>query len=70
MIEIEKNVPFPLFLRKTNKKYPFAEMKVGDSFVIPPRPKTHILQGYAKTFGIKIAIRRQPNGSYRVWRIE
>ena len=68
MIEIEKNVP--LFPRKTNTKYPFAEMKVGDSFVIPPRPKTPILQGYAKTFGIKITIRRQPDGSYRVWRIE
>lgn len=33
MFEIESNVPFPANARKT--KYPWAEMKVGDSFFVP-----------------------------------
>lgn len=34
-IKIEKNIPIPDKFRGANNKYPFKDMKVGDSFFIP-----------------------------------
>lgn len=67
-IKIEKNVPMPL----RAKKYPFAEMEVGDSFVTDVSAKR--LSNSAAFFGIKnnmkFSVRTLPDGSVRCWRVE
>ena len=32
MYKIEKNIPYP---KAADRKYPFSEMKIGDSFFVP-----------------------------------
>ena len=46
--KIEKNIPMPEVLRNgvEQYKYPFFEMKVGDSFAVPVDPSTQL--GYIR----------------------
>ena len=64
--EIEKGVPL-------KPKYPFLEMDVGDSFVVPlvdrARPVRTAATRASKVYGKKFACRIQTDGSLRVWRI-
>lgn len=62
-IKIEKGVQMP-----QRAKYPLAEMKIGDSFVIPAGNKTNPHQ-LAFHHRMKVETRVQPDGSRRVWRI-
>lgn len=65
---IDKNVPVPA-ARVEGSKYPWKQMKVGDSFFIPyGYSKRSGLYGLAKTKGISIRIANQGNG-IRVWRV-
>lgn len=64
-IKIEKGVPLPHV--RGVAKYPWHEMKVGDSFVVPAIPRTNFHQG-AKQVGIQISTRVEGD-SIRVWRI-
>lgn len=32
---IEKNIPLPMHYDRTTRKYPFDQMSVGDSFLVP-----------------------------------
>ena len=74
MIEIDKNVPLSRSLRET-KKYPWADMQVGDSFFIPQISEITrggLYTGAQRAARIKIATRRvTENGveGVRVWRI-
>lgn len=66
--KIESNIPMPV--RKAKSKYPFAEMKVGDSFQFELRrgKATHIQTAAfyaAKKLNMKFAIRET-----RCWRIK
>ena len=74
MYEIEKNVPVP----KTHptiraSRYPFKQMKVGESFAVPVGENAKSVAGAAYAFGKKngqkFCYRKQENGAYRVWRI-
>lgn len=67
-IKIETGVPIPT--GRATHLYPFADMKAGDSFVIPDGSLNARsgLYGVAKRVGAKIAIRKEGNG-FRVWRI-
>ena len=61
MFSIEKNVPLPEDLKTTqNRKYPFADMKVKDSFLVPVnRTKTpasqikHTVDAAARLFRLR-----------------
>lgn len=72
--EIEKDIPIPLFGAK--RIYPFAEMEVGDSFVVAVNflrdkgPIRAAAYEYAKYTGRKFKTRSQPDGSIRIWRTE
>lgn len=73
--KIERGVPAPV---KKFEQFPFADMSVGDSFVVPAREAGcygkqimsafSVWRGRAKRPGYKISLRKTPVG-YRVWRI-
>lgn len=66
-MQVEPNIPIP-------KRYPFAQMKPGDSFVIPK----HVQRGtvlvaamrYGRAHGCRFITRTMPDGSVRCWRVE
>ena len=65
-VKIEKNVPFVRTGAGAPNKYPWREMEVGDSFVLP-----YVRRGFstmAKLAGIKVATRKEGD-KLRVWRI-
>lgn len=55
MFEIEKDVPIPETRQGRGSKYPFAEMEVGDSFLVEPEedPNLGVVdeEEYAKVRG-------------------
>ncbi len=75
MIEIEKNVPLPPAWggKYLPGKYPWKELQVGDSFVLP-KPQA---QAGAQAFlasrqignGVKFTTRKIDAQNKRVWRI-
>jgi hypothetical protein len=81
MIQIEKGVPMPK-ASDSARKYPWREMEVGDSFVVPfdPTAKPYKLKNPAagfsgaisalKSHGLAFAMRKQRDGSLRVWRVK
>jgi hypothetical protein len=86
MYKIEKNIPLANIIRNGVKqhKYPFFEMKVGDSFAVPVDPATQL--GYIRVHGrVRQAVanqrKRQPDAKFitrtikaeniiRVWRVK
>ena len=70
--KIDKNVPMPKGVRGPGKtKYPWREMEIGDSFLLPAECK------YPDQFAgspnkhmapLRFAVRKTPEG-YRLWRI-
>ncbi len=69
-IQIESGVPIP---EKRAGLWSLAdqmrEMKVGDSFVMPPDYKSNSANSVGSSIGIKVTTRKLPEGT-RVWRIE
>lgn len=70
MVEVEKNIPIPRRVGN-NKKYPLAEMEIGDSIVVPRNSVSTV--AYARnTTGHQFTVRRIGKASYRanyrVWR--
>lgn len=65
-MKIESNVPLP-------SKFPFAQMKVGDSFLAPPDINRTSVSVSAKRFGtkhgMKFTVRKVEQG-FRCWRTE
>jgi hypothetical protein len=71
---IEKNVPVPSSTAQRGRPavYPFKQMHVGDSFVVPKDRATALrcrVGKAAQQYGIKLVTRKQPDGSLRCWRI-
>lgn len=70
---LSRNVPLPTGGRGARRKYPFAEMNVGESFLM--NGFTHhyqagpIVYRAARSLGRKFSIRRTAEG-LRVWRTE
>lgn len=79
MIEIEKGVPLPRY-SKTGKghgcKYPWHEMEVGDSFLVPDYPldkrghATPIASAATQRYRPKRFIQRSTARGLRIWRVE
>ena len=64
--KIDSNIPLPT-------KWPFAKMKVGDSFAVPDDVKRQAIAVAAMRYGIKndmkFTIRKTLEGNLRCWRI-
>lgn len=82
MYEIEKNVPIPDVATKQhqNKKYPFDNMDVGDSFLVQSSKDAHYktrhaIAAYASVYGKKngkkfTSLGNESDFTVRVWRVE
>lgn len=66
MVKLEKNVPIPP-RRGREAKYPWRQMKVGDSFVAPAAIRG-CFYASAKRFGYKIRVAVEGKNNVRVWR--
>lgn len=64
-IKIERNIPVPS-THKTGFTDILKKCKIGDSFLWPQWNSG--LYATAGHGGMKIIIRKQPDGTYRVWR--
>ncbi|MCB0654464.1 MAG: hypothetical protein KDC85_24505 [Saprospiraceae bacterium] len=65
--KIEKNVPVPKRPGR-NKKYPFDEMDIGDSVVVPAKGQASAYN-YARIHKVKFRCVRQEDGQFRIWRV-
>lgn len=70
MFQIEKSVPVPA--TRVNAVYPFAQMAVGDSFLVPSdQAKAASVRAcasaYSKRNGVKFVCKKTDDG-IRVWR--
>jgi hypothetical protein len=65
-LPIDKNVPLP-------RRFPFADMQVGDSFAVPPDVKrpavTVAAMRYGRKHNMKFTIRLTPDRNLRCWRV-
>lgn len=77
MLKIDEGIPVPERARSTWAKYPWKEMKVGDSFLIERvngeviaivRDRANKAVQYAKKYGHEYCTRASDEG-VRVWRI-
>lgn len=69
-IKIEKNIPIPNICIKSGMAEALRSCEVGDSFVIPDSPSKGTNASIAAArLGMKVATRKQPDGSFRIWRI-
>lgn len=67
---IEKKVPLPEL--RSDHKYPFSKMTVGDSFLWEGKTSTKISVAsnyYRKKLGFRFTI-RAVEGGFRIWRVE
>ena len=66
-MKVEKHIPIPM-------KYPFDQMELGDSFLIPQTVKRQTVSiaalRYGNKHGMKFTTRKMSDGSYRCWRIK
>lgn len=66
-MKVDKNIPLP-------RKFPFADMKVGDSFAVPAdikRPAVTVAaMRYGRKHGMKFTVRQVADKTFRCWRIE
>lgn len=64
---IDSNVPLPT-------RYPFAGMKVGDSFLVPSGVTRQAVAVAASRYGrkhkMKFSTRKLKEGGFRCWRLE
>lgn len=69
-IKIETGVPMPTKGRGAPRKYPWYEMNVGDSFLVPGKThkRWHATAKAERLTGFKFSV-RTVEGGVRVWRI-
>lgn len=65
-IKIEKGIVVPS-ANKSMLTYALRQCEVGDSFLFMPKSNAS-LHASARQIGMCIITRRQPDGSYRIWR--
>jgi hypothetical protein len=75
LFAVERNVPMPRRgLAGRPSLYPFADMRVGDSFFIstPKRRKqvASAAANFARERGWKFSVLTMPDKTYRCWRIK
>ena len=70
-IMIEKNISLPNGSDGTRGKYPWSQMQIGDSFLVPGKTSS-TMSGCAFYQGTKRSARyacRNVDGGCRVWRV-
>jgi hypothetical protein len=74
--EVQRNIPIPAGSDGRGRKsiFPLSEMQVGDSFAagssIEARERvSRAVDHHQRRHGTKFTVRKQPDGSYRCWRI-
>ncbi len=64
-MQIEKNIPIPA-------TYPFKDMEVGDSFLVPEEVNraavTNSARRFGKNHGMEFTVRSISGGRLRCWR--
>lgn len=68
MIKVDSGVPLP----SAKQKYPYAELQVGDSFVVSGRGLQVMCNAnyrYGKKLGCVYTAKRLEDGSIRIWRV-
>lgn len=69
-MQIESNIPVT---PRTRAEYPFAQMQVGDSFLLETAEDGKRAAVAARHFGkrhnVSFVRRTQPGGQVRIWRI-
>lgn len=71
MFKVENEVPLPA--PRPYTKYPFHDMKVGDSFAIPAElidKASRAAYAHGKAHGMRFTTRTLEDGSGRCWRVE
>ncbi len=68
-MKIDKGIPLPA--RRADKRTSvLLRMETGDSIVVPDYDEMNRFSTTARYHGVPITRRRQPDGTYRVWRLE
>lgn len=66
-MQVESGIPIP-------RTFPFGEMKIGDSFVIPPHIKRTTVsvaaKRYGERYGMTFTTKKMSDGTIRCWRTE
>lgn len=74
MFDVQPNVPLPPKRRhSTARKWPFAIMQIGDSFIVPDPERWKYAQATASVYGKRLKRKfttRQMDDGLRVWRIK
>ena len=76
-IKIEKNIPLPSIVQRSQCMYPFDEMGIGDSFFVGPDPlRVQSVRNSLNTWlnrngpvKYRFTVRRTVGGGYRCWRL-
>jgi hypothetical protein len=70
--QIEKGIPMPEFKVTRRPKTPFRlaleQLEIGDSIAIEPDHGSRA-HASARHAGIKVSVRKLPDGAARVWRV-
>lgn len=66
-MKVEQNIPMPGI-------FPFSQMQIGDSFLIPAHIKRSTAsvaaRRYAQKHNVKFVSRKMDDGAIRIWRVE
>lgn len=55
---------------RVRNRYPIKQLKVGESFVIPKdRVPNGRINGLGRRYNFRLSVRKQADGSVRVWRV-
>lgn len=67
MFKIESNVPVPEAVRSHGTRYPWAEMRPGDSFAVESKRAASAAYNAARMRGIQVRKGVDAAGQWRVW---
>ena len=66
-------MPLPPHRLRATDIFPFLDLEIGDSFVVPSELAKKARQSagsFAKREGVRLTCRAQPDGSVRIWRLK
>ena len=67
--KIDKNIPMPEGHELSTRNQVAGQMEVGDSMLIEDISKVVAVRTFLKKKDRTIAMRKQTNGTYRIWRL-
>jgi hypothetical protein len=72
LYQIESGIPLPKPATRSGSKYPFAQMRIGDSFVVDKKQTNfgNTVHWAGKKTGFKFTTRAIDPTTTRVWRIK